>query len=82
MVSTIGRNDGILSKCLCILGSPCTLAILALCGRIFLKVLSSNSPLLLSCFRYRRKVATLAGVESSEFCLNFDLSEKSLSRDE
>ena len=78
VVSTIGRKDGILSKCLCILCNPCALAILALCGRIFLKVLSSNSPLLLSCFRYRCKVANPVGVGSSAICLNFDLSEKSL----
>ena len=78
MVPNIGRNDGILSKCLCILGSPCALAILALFGRVLLKVLSSNSPLLLSCFSYRYKVANPVGVRSSAICLNFDLSEKCL----
>ena len=82
MVANISQNDGILSNCWCILDSPCALAILALCGRIFLKVLSSNSPLLLSCLKYRCKVANLVGVGSSAIYLNFDLSEKSLSRDE
>ena len=57
MVSTIGRSDGILLKCLCILCSPCALAILALCGWVFLNVLSSNSPLLLGCLRYRKNKA-------------------------
>ena len=81
MVSTIGENDGLLSKCLCILGSPCALAILALCGWIFLKVLSCNSPLLLSYFRYLCKVANLAGVGSFTSCLNLDWSEKRFSTD-
>ena len=81
MGSTIGRNDGILSKCLCILAGPCTLAILALCSRTFLKVLSSNPPFLLSCFRYLSKVADLVDVGSSAICLNYELSEKGFSRD-
>ena len=80
MVSTFGQNDAILSKCSCTLGSPCAVAILTLCGKIFLKVLSSNSPLyqvvLGTC-----KVANLVGVGSSVIFLNFSLSEKSFSRD-
>ena len=81
MVSTIERNGGILSKYLCILGSPRALIILALCGQIFLKASSYNSPLLLSCFRYLCEVANLVSVGSSAIYLNFDLSEDSLSRD-
>ena len=75
MVSTIGQNGGILSKCLCTLGSPCALAILASYDRIFLKVPSSNSTLLLSCFRCYCKIVDLVGVGSWTICLNFDLSE-------
>ena len=75
MVSAIGQNDGVLSKCLCTLGSPCALAILASCDQIYLKVPSSNSTLLLSCFSSHCKVAYLVGVESWSICLYFDLSE-------
>ena len=58
------------------LGSPCALAIPAPSSQIFLKVLSCNSPLLLSYFRYLCKVANLVGVGSSAICLTFDLSKK------
>ena len=52
VVSIIGRKEGVLLNVLWTLGTPCALANLAFCGRIFLKTSSFNSFLSLSFFRY------------------------------